>query len=102
MSYHFGYYLFGFSLGMVAGRGFEKDSMKGRINRLINESRQKSYQIQNYKKFIESHGLDFEYSQYIEKKNMKFSSSIDSNDNTNLNDNFNNDNLKIDDYNKKE
>lgn len=88
---YFGYYIFGFCLGMAVGQSSGKDSMRGQINRLNNDSRQKSYQIQNYKKFIESNSLEFEYSQFIEKKTNKDFNSIDLDIN-----------VKIDDFDKKQ
>ena len=91
MSSHFGYYIFGFCLGLAVGRGSGNDSMIGQINRINYESRNKSYQIQNYKKFIESNGLEFEYSQFIDKKTNRDINPIELDIN-----------VKIDDFDKKE
>jgi|688.fasta_scaffold269338_1 hypothetical protein len=63
-----GYYIFGFCLGLATGVTSERGNTRRKINLKIHESINKSHQIENYKRFIESRNLTIEYSKFIEKK----------------------------------
>lgn len=71
MSSNFGYYLFGFGVGLFvgcdSGKNDTRKRMQGQINNYQRESTNKSTKINKYKKFIKSKELIYEFDKFEEE-----------------------------------